>query len=194
VSVSPSSYTVNKDTALRLGAKGRRVFTPAGWNQCLRDAGKYAGDWWIGHYGVLRFNAGYATSVLGYRPGDRKRIRMRRGEDPFYSSGQFMAGFNTRSRTESTATKGIARFFVIIPGGWLNTHPEHVATFRKVPPREKEAVSREFRRALIVSLQSGRVAHAQKIQAKAQAKLEKKAANAAARAARRKKTSTKKAT
>ena len=194
MSISPSSYTVNKDTALRLGAKGRRVFTPAGWNQCLREAGKYAGDWWIGHYGVLRFNRVYATNTLGYSPGGAKRGRMNRGEAPFYSSGQFMAGFNTKSRTESTATKGVARFVVMIPSGWLRPHPEHVATFRKVPPGEKQAVSREFRRALIQSLQAGRVAHAKKIQAKAQAKLEKKAANAAARAARRKKTSTKKAT
>lgn len=193
MSISPASYTVNKDTALRLGAKGRRVFTPAGWNQCLREAGKFAGDWWIGKYGVLRFNKGYAQTALGYTPGKRKRKRMARGEPPFFSTGRFMAGFNTKAHTESTATKGIVRFFVLIPGGWLNTHPEHVATFRKVPPGEKKAVSREFRRMLIVQLQAGRIAKAKEIEAKAQAKLAKKASNAAARAARRKKTSTPKA-
>ena len=193
MSVSTSSYTVNKDTALRLGAKGRRVFTVAGWNQCIREAGKSAGDWWIGNYGLLRFKSGYAQSVLGYTPGKRKRKRMARGEPPFFSTGRFMAGFNTKARTEATAAKGIARFFVLIPGGWLNTHPEHVATFRKVPPGEKRAVSREFRRAMLQMLQAGRLAHAAAAQAKAQAKLAKKASNAAARAARRKKTSTPKA-
>lgn len=192
MSVSPGSYSINKETALRLGPKGRRVFTAAGWNQCIRDAGKFAGDWWIGKYGVLRFNSGYAQKFLGYEPGARKRKRMDRGEPPFYSTGRFMSGFNTKARTEATASKGIARFFVLIPGGWLNAHPEHVAAFRKVPPGEKRAVSREFRRAMIKMLQAGRIAHASAAQAKAQAKLEKKAANAAARQARRSKQPTKK--
>jgi hypothetical protein len=175
----------NRQTEIRLGAKARRVFSPKGWNDCLRDAGVTAGNWWLVKYGVLRWNAGYAQSALGYRPGPRKRTRMARGEAPFFSTGDFMAGFNSRAKTVATAKKGRASFWVVIPAGRLNFHPQHVAEFRRIPQREAAAVAREFRRALIQHVQAGRAAHAAKQQAKAGARLAKKQASAARRRAAR---------
>jgi hypothetical protein len=187
----------NRQTELRLEGKARRVFTPAGWNKVLREAGIYAGNWWIGNYGVLRFDRGYARQVLGYKPGERKLIRMfRYGEAPFYSSGDFMAGFNSRAKTVATAKKCHASFWVVIPAGRLNFHPEHAKTFRRVPQREAAAVAREFRRAVIQGVMQGRAAAAAKQQAKASARLAKKQANAARRAEKRaaRSTRTRKAT
>lgn len=172
----------NRRTELRLEGKARRVFTQAGWNKVLRDAGVFAGNWWIGNYGVMRWNAGYAQSALGYRPGAAKRKRMASGEAPFFSTGDFMAGFNSRARTEARAKKGHATFYVIVPAGRLNFHPQHVAEFRRIPAREAAAVAREFRRAVIQGVMQGRAAHAAKQQAKASARLAKKQASAARRA------------
>ncbi len=182
----------NRETEVRLGAKGRRVFSASGWNNCVRDSGITAGNWWIGNYGTLRWNKGYAQSALGYAPGARKRTRMARGESPFFSTGDFMAGFNSRARTEATAKKGRASFWVVIPAGRLNFHPKHVAAFRTIPARESAAVAREFRRALIQHVQTGRASAAAKKQAKASAQLAKKQANAAKRAEKRAARSTRK--
>jgi hypothetical protein len=174
----------NRQTEVRLEGKARRVFTPAGWNKVLREAGIYAGNWWIGKYGVLRFDRGYARQVLGYKPGERKLIRMfRYGEAPFYSSGDFMAGFNSRARTVATAKKGHASFWVVIPAGRLNFHPEHAKAFRRVPARESAAVAREFRRAVIQGVMQGRAAHAARAKSKAAAREARRAENAKYRAA-----------
>jgi hypothetical protein len=175
----------NRQTEMRLGAKGRRVFTQKGWNDCVRDAGITAGNWWLVKYGVLRWNAGYAQSALGYKPGNRKRTRMMRGEAPFFSSGDFMAGFNSRAKTVAVAKKGRASFWVVVPAGRLNFHPQHVAEFRRIPQRESSAVAREFRRALIQHVQTGRAAAVAKAKAKAGARLAKKQASAARRQAAR---------
>lgn len=170
----------------RLGPKGRRALTVKGWNDALRKAGIAAGNFWISNYGVLRWNPGYAQGQLGYRPkSSAKRKRMAMGEAPFYSSGQFQAGFNYRASTVATAKKGRASFAVLVPGGFLNYHPDHVETFRKIPARESAGVAREFRRALIQAVQTGRVAMAAKKQARAQARLAKKQATAQARRERR---------
>lgn len=186
----------NRQTELRLEGKARRVFTPAGWNTVLREAGIAAGNYWIGSYGPLRWNSGYAQSALGYKPGARKRKRMAMGEAPFYSSGDFQAGFNSQARTEATSKKGHASFWIVIPAGRLNFHPEQVASFRRVPARESAAVAREFRRAVIQGVMQGRATHAAKQKAKAGAKLAKKQANAARRAEKRaaRSTRTRKAT
>jgi hypothetical protein len=175
----------NREAEVRLGEKGRRVFTQAGWNRALRNAGTYAGFWWLANYGPLRWNKGYAMSQLGYRPGARKLGRMARGELPFFSTGSFQNGFNTRANVVAKAKKGGARFWVTIPGGALNFHPEHVRAFRTIPARESAAVAREFRKSLIMELQSGRKAFASKQQAKAAAKAQRAADRAAARAERR---------
>jgi hypothetical protein len=180
-----SGASENRQTELRLEGKARRVFTQSGWNKVLREAGIFAGNWWIGNYGVLRWNAGYAQGTLGYRPAAAKRKRMARGEAPFFSSGQFMAGFNSRARTEATAKKGHATFYVVVPAGYLNFHPDQVRTFRRIPQREAAAVAREFRRAVIQGVMQGRAAHAAKVQAKAGARLAKKQASAARRAEKR---------
>lgn len=181
----PASTSDIRAIEARLGAKGRRVFTVKGWNDALRQAGIAAGTWWLSNYGKLRWNPGYAQK-LGYRPGRRKRGRMLKGgESPYYSSGQFLAGFNTRAKTVAVATKGRSRFHITIPGGFLNFHPEHVATFRKLPKAERVAVAREFRRSLIQAVQTGRAQAAARQQAKAQARLAKRQATAARRAAAR---------
>lgn len=193
MSTAPATSSDIRAIEARLGEKGKRVFTQAGWNKALRDAGIAAGNFWIGNYGVLRWNAGYARSRLGYVPKRAKAKRMARGEAPFYSSGQFMAGFNSRSRTVATAKKGRTSFAVRVPGGFLNFHPEHVAAFRKIPPGEAAAVAREFRRALIQSVQTGRAQAHAKQQARAAARLAKKQATAARRAAARANRSTRRA-
>lgn len=193
MSTAPATTSDIRAIESRLGAKGRRVFTQAGWNDSLRKAGIAAGDYWIGHYGVLRWNAGYARGKLGYTPKRAKALRMARGEAPFYSGGQFMAGFNSRARTVAKAKKSRVSFFVTVPGGYLNFHPDLVATFRKIPPTEAAAVAREFRRALIQSVQTGRAQSAAKQQAKAGRRLAKKQATAARRAAARANRSTRRA-
>lgn len=180
-----TTIATNRETEVRLGEKGRRVFTQAGWNRALRNAGTYAGFWWLANYGTLRWNRGYAMSQLGYSPGTKKIKRMARGEPPFYSSGAFQNGFNTRANVIAKAKNGGARFWVTIPGGALNYHPEHTSAFRRIPARESAAVAREFRKALIMELQSGRTAFAAKQQAKAAAKAQRAADRKAARAARR---------
>jgi hypothetical protein len=183
----------NRATELRLGAKARRVFSAKEWNDALRAAGIAVGNWWIANYGPLRFNAGYARGQLGYRPGGAKAKRMARGEAPFYSSGDFMAGFNSRAMTVAKAKKGGARFWITIPGGRLNFHKRHVEAFRTLPARERAAVAREYRRALIQAIQTGRAAHAAKQKAKADAIASKRAAAATARAQRRATVSTNRA-
>lgn len=172
-----------RDIEARLGIKGRRVFTVSGWNDSLRKAGIAAGDFWIATLGVLRWNAGYAQRVLGYRPRSAaKRARMAKGEPPYFASGQFQDGYANRARTVAKATKGHVSFAVLVPGGFLNFHPEHIKSFRRIPPAEAAAVAREFRRALIQAVQTGRAAHASKQQARAAAKAAKKQATAARRA------------
>lgn len=183
MTVAPTT-SENEKTALRLGAKGRRVFTIKGWNDCVRRAGIFAGDWWLGNYGPLRWNAAYAQSQLGYRPGKRKRARMQRGESPYFDTGAWAGNFNSRARTQAVAKGGIARFWITVPIGHP-VQPQTVASFKTVPAREATAVAREFRRALIQELQAGRAAHAAKQRAKATARAERKAANAAKRAERR---------
>lgn len=195
MSIAPASSSDIRAIESRLGEKGRRVFTQSGWNKALRDAGIAAGNFWIGRYGVLRWNSGYAQQKLGYIPGGRKRKRMARGEAPFFSSGRFMAGFNSQARTVATAKKGRASFAVVVPGGFLNYHPEHVATFRKIPPGEAAAVAREFRRALIQAVQAGRARAAAEKQAKESARAAKKVATQARQAqARRDRSQRRKAT
>lgn len=181
--MSALASAANRDTELRLGPKGRRVFTVAGWNKVLRDAGIFAGNWWIANYGPLRFNAGYARANLGYvARSKRKVVDLYRGGSPFVDEGTLIANFNSRSRTEATATKGGARFWIVCPFGHI-VRKETSDAFRKVPARESAAVSREYRRAVIVGLQEGRVAHAAKKQAHASARAAKKADNAKYRAA-----------
>lgn len=189
MSAPMSGNNANRETEIRLGAKGRRVFTVAGWNKVLRDAGIFAGNWWIANYGPLRFNAGYAKGNLGYSASSkRKRVDLFRGGSPFVWTGQWLANFNSRSRTEAVAKKGGARFWIVCPIGHP-VRPETSASFRRIPARESAAVAREYRRAVIVGLQTGRAAHAAKKQAKAAARAERKyykqAAAKAERAERR---------
>jgi hypothetical protein len=183
VSIKPATSTEIQAIESRLGAKGRRVFSVAGWNESLRKAANAAGLWWLSNYGVLRWNRAYAQGKLGYAPRSAaKRIRMIRGESPFFSSGDFQTGFNTKSKVVAKATKGHARFWITIPGGHLNYHPTHLEAFRRVPPGEAVAIAREFRRALIQQVQTGRVQHAAKVQARAAAKIASKQATIARRA------------
>jgi hypothetical protein len=182
MSAPMSGNNANRETEIRLGAKGRRVFTVAGWNKVLRDAGIFAGNWWIANYGPLRFNAGYAKGNLGYSASSkRKRVDLFRGGSPFVWTGQWIANFNSRSRTEAVAKKGGARFWIVCPIGHP-VRPETSASFRRIPARESAAVAREYRRAVIVGLQEGRALKAAKQRAKANARLAKKQASAARRA------------
>lgn len=160
--------TENRETAVRLGAKGRRVFTAAGWNNALRGAGIFAGNWWIANYGPLRWKEAYARGQLGYTG---------RGHYPFLDTGVWMANFNSRARTEAVAKKGGVRFWVVIPIGHA-VQAKTSAQFKFLPAREKQSVAREFRRALIMALQEGRTAHAKKQQARAEKRAAKKKANA----------------
>lgn len=169
----------------RLGVKGRRVFTPKGWNDSLRQAGLASGNWWIANYGPLRWNTGYAQGTLRYRASAEKRKRMAQGEPPFFSKGEFQKAFYARARTVAVAKGGSVRFAIVAPAGWLSAHPRQMESFRTVPPGEKTAVAREFRRALIQAVQTGRVAHAAKLQARLDARLAKKQASAARRVASR---------
>lgn len=183
MSIAPATSADIRAIEARLGAKGRRVFTVAGWNDSRRKAGIAAGNYWIATLGVLRWNAGYAQRVLGYMPrSSAKRSRMAKGEPPYFSSGQFQNGYNSRARTVATAKGGRASFAVLVPGGFLKIHPEHVKSFRRIPPAEAAAVAREFRRALIQAVQTGRAAQVAKKQARAAAKAAKKQASAVRRA------------
>lgn len=186
---TPGSSDVREIEA-RLGVKGRRVFTQAGWNESLRKAGMAAGAYWIATYGPLRFNRGYATSRLGYRPGGSKRKRMARGEAPFFHSGAFRHGFERGARTVAVAKRGRVSFAIVAPGGRLNHHPEHVAAFRRVPTSESAAVAREFRRALIQAVQVGRAAARARAAAKESARAARAAAAKERKAAARKARST----
>jgi hypothetical protein len=161
---------------LRLGPKGRAVFTKSGWNDALRNAGLYAGNWWIANYGPLRWNTGYAQAHLGYPPrlprgsmkgiramfaggladGWTKRERLKMGEAPFFYTGTMQANFNSRARTEATASAGGARFWIVCPVGHP-LRPETADAFKTVPPGERKAVAREFRRALIQALMAQRI-------------------------------------
>jgi hypothetical protein len=180
-----SHNSANRETELRLGPKGRRVFTVAGWNDVLRKAGIFAGNWWIANYGPMRFNGHYAINMLGYPEGlyPFKAYKIHRGyESPFVGpTRQLISNFNARSRTEATASKGRARFWIVCPFG----HPVNEAlskAFRHIPSRESAAVAREYRRAVIVGLQTGRAAHAAKRQARAAARAAKRQAKADDRA------------
>jgi hypothetical protein len=173
----------NRQTELRLGPKGRAVFTVAGWNKALRDAGIYAGNWWIANYGPLRWNVGYPQSQLGYRPGKSKRKDLARGGKPFFDRGTMQANFNSRARTEAVAKKGGARFWIVCPVGHA-LRPETAAAFKTIPPGERKAVSREYRRAIIQALQAQRIVAAGKAQAQAE-RASRAAANKAKRQAQR---------
>ncbi len=169
----------NRATELRLGPKAQRVFTSAGWHRVIREAGIAAGNWWIANYGPLRWNKGYAISQLGWRT----KGMMSKFAVPFYETGKWMANFNSRSRTVAVAKNGGGRFWIVIPIG----HPVRQETsqqFKTLPAREKTAVAREYRRALIQGLQTGRVTFAAKQQAKAD-RIAKAASNRAARQAQR---------
>lgn len=192
MSVKPATSADIQAIESRLGVKGKRVFSAAGWNESLRKAGQTAGLWWLANYGPLRWNKGYAQGKLGYAPrSEAKRARVDRGEDPFFSTGDFQAGFNTKSKVVTKATKGHVRFWITIPAGYLNFHPTHAAAFRKVPAGEATAIAREFRRALIQQVQTGRVQHAAKVHARSAAKAASKQATQARRAeARRTRRST----
>lgn len=179
--MNPADASMNRETEVRLGAKARRVFTAKGWNDALRSAGIAAGNYWLANYGPLRWNAGYARSQLRYTPGGAKAKRMARGESPFFSSGDFLAGFNSRAAVVAKAKKGGARFWITIPGGRLNFHRRHVEAFRRLPARERAAVAREYRRALIQALQQGRAAAYAKARAKADAQAAKRASAASRR-------------
>jgi hypothetical protein len=156
VGESLSVSTANAETITRLSAKGRAVFTVKGWNDAIRSAAIYAGNWWIGHYGVLRFNKGYAVSALGYSAG---------GAKPFFKDGIMASNYSMRARTIATAKTGaLVQFRVTFPAG----HPLQEKTskaFRFIPMREKVAVAREFRRGVIEALQAGRAKAAAKAQA-----------------------------
>jgi hypothetical protein len=172
---SLSVSTANAETIARLSAKGRAVFTVKGWNDAIRSAAIYAGNWWIGHYGVLRFNKGYAVSALNYSAG---------GAKPFFKTGLMASNYSMRARTIATAKTGaLVQFRVTFPAG----HPLQEKTskaFRFIPMREKVAVAREFRRGLIDALQAGRAKAAAKAQAVA-ARQARAAANKAKRQAQR---------
>lgn len=184
-----SMATVNtseiREIERRLGVKGRRVFTIKGWNNSLREAGITSGNWWLANYAPLRWNSVYAVQNLGYPASSRKRSRMARGEPPFYRTGDFQTAFIARARTVAVAKGGSVRFAIVAPAGWLSAHPKEMQSFRTVPPREKAAVAREFRRALIQAVQTGRAAHVAKQQAAAAARLAKKQASEARRVAYR---------
>lgn len=159
----------NRDAELRFGPMGLRLFSVSGWNKTIRDAGIAAGNYWIGHYGPLRWNASYAMNNLGYRPVNKRHwLQVRAGNRaPFYETGTWQANFNSRARTEAVAKKGGARFWIVCPIGHP-IRPETGQQFATLPTRERQAVSREYRRAIIQALQTGRVVEAQKQQAKAQ--------------------------
>lgn len=174
----------NRATELRLGAKARRCFTAAGWNEALRQAGIAAGTWWIATYLPMRYDRGYAMGVLGYRPKGGNRQRVLAGiEPPFFESG-LMQRMNQGARVRAVAKKGGARFWVVIPTG----HPlaPNLATaFRTVPPQESRGVAKAYRRALIQAVQQGRATAYAKQQAKLAAKARERAFRAQDRAALR---------
>lgn len=185
MSTPMSGNSANRETEVRLGAKGRRVFTVAGWNDVLRKAGIFAGNWWIANYGPLRWNTAYAKSQLGYTAKSKaKMVALFRGSVPFFHSGMWQVNFNNRARTEAVAKKGGARFWIVCPIGHA-VRPETIASFKRIPARESAAVAREYRRAVIVGLQEGRALKAAKQQAKASARTAKKQATAARRAEKR---------
>jgi hypothetical protein len=150
---APSS---NRDTELRLGPRARGVFTTKGWNDALRAAGIAAGNWWIANYLPLRWNRAYAVGQLNYTPRSKSRLAaLRRGVPPFYLTGQMRSMAYSRSHTEAVAKKGGARFWIVCPVG----HPLQPSTaedFRTLPAREKTAVAREYRKAIIDALSAQR--------------------------------------
>lgn len=176
---NPGGIAANRETELRLGPKGRRVFSKSGWNKCIRESGIVTGNWWIVNYGILRWNKGYAIGQLNWRTKSMNSPL----SIPFHETGQWMANFNSRSRTVAVAKNGGGKFWIVIPIGHP-VRPETSQQFKTLPAREKAAVAREYRRALIMCLQTGRAAHAAKQQAKAD-RAAKAQANKVARQAQR---------
>ena len=184
MAVAPVGPAALRDTEARLSAKGRRVFTVAGWNDVIRNAGIAAGNWWISHYGPLRWNVGYAMGKLGYSPGKKKMKKISKwGALPFQEDGLMRSNFNSRAKVDAKATKGGLRLFVVrFPIGHVIT-AKAMNSFKTIPPAEAKAIAREYRRAVIIGLQTGRTAHAAKLSAAATVKAAKKeAAKAKAKA------------
>lgn len=185
MAVSPSGNVHGpsevKATAMRLGPKGRAVFTVKGWNDAIRRAGEAAIGFWLSELAPKRFNIHYAMRELPYMPGDRKKVRaFRYGEDAFYSTGTLKNNLFMRSTPDVRAKGGgVTSMRLRVPiGHWMSA--DTLRAFRTVPAKERAAVSSAFRRALIQELQAGRA----KAAAKAQAKAERKARAAANKAKR----------
>jgi hypothetical protein len=166
-----------KSIEQRLSAKGRRVFTVKGWNDALRQAGIYAAKLWVNTYAPKRWHTDYAVGQLGYSAavGKSKKRRMRKGERPFWSTGDLNNAWATRARVGAKATKGHVRFYAAGPSGWLSHFPLAMASFKAIPPQEAAAIAQAFRRGLIMAVQTGRAdAHKSKM-SRAAAKAQKKA-------------------
>lgn len=166
---------------MRLGPKGRAVFTVKGWNDALRQAGQAAAGWWLVNYAPLRFKWQYAMSNLGYNPGDSKKRRIfKHGEPPYYSTGTMQNNLYMRSQTDVRAKGGgITGIRIKFPIGHMIKEGT-ISTFKRIPERERMSVAREFRRALILALQAQRAKAAEKARVKAE-----RTARAAANKARR---------
>jgi hypothetical protein len=185
MAISPAGLSDPSASILRLSAKGRAVFTPAGWNTAVRNAGQQAIGFWLATIAHKRFNWHYAQRELPYRPGRAKTSRhFRYKEDAFTSTGQLRNNLMMRSSVDVRAKRGgLTSMRLRVPiGHWMRA--ETLAAFRFVPVKERMAVAREFRKALIMQLQTQRAKAAAKAQATA-AKQARAAANKAKREASR---------
>lgn len=191
MTIAPVKSGDVKSIEQRLSAKGRRVFTVSGWNDVLRQAGIYAAKVWVTTYAPKRWHTDYAVGQLGYGAavGKSKKYRMRKGERPFWSTGDLNNAWATRARVGAKATKGHVRFYAAGPAGWLGRFPKVLASFKTLPPQETAAITQAFRRGIIIAIKHGRAeadrARTAKVTAKAQKKTDARARKTAMQKARR---------
>lgn len=165
---------------MRLGPLGRTLFTTAGWNRALREAGMAAIGWWLSNYAPMRFKRYYAEGMLGYTPSDAKKGRMNRGEPPYFKDGTLQNNLYMRSMPDVKAKNGGITLMVLrFPVGH-HIDAKTIKSFKTVPTREANAVGREFRNALVAQMRAGVAAAKAKAEAKA-ARLARAQANKAKR-------------
>jgi hypothetical protein len=153
--VNPRALTFADSIKLET-AKARALFTTGGWNAIMRTAANRAGSAWAFKYLPLRWQNGYARSVLGYRGANRRSPKwvreqgapllfrslcdaMFEGWDPWSSNPIPEAPFRRWLRSASIAT---GKFNTSNSGQWQTAKNEYRAWAKRLVETRLAGVSR----------------------------------------------------
>jgi hypothetical protein len=191
----------SKHVTLTENAKALAIFSQKEQNNIMRAAMYRTAFYWVEMFLPLRFSD-YSVDRLGYNPtanwesfksimaASQKKLRktyrrvMAPQPIPMVFTGDMRKAALGRNSIKATATKGKGVAAIRIPFG----HPVQAKLsnlFRKLPPKEMEALQSAFKAAFSASLARGTVRAGIKAQKIAMAKVARKVANKAAKAAKK---------